>query len=69
MVNDEQRNVKTGFLEGVLDGALMKTLWDDETSDAEKDFPYFIGNLVAGSIQPGAYACVGVDLARGNYKF
>ncbi|MBU3923351.1 MAG: hypothetical protein KJ592_00370 [Nanoarchaeota archaeon] len=69
MTEEKQKNMKTGILEGILDGVMMKTFWNSETARAEKDFSYLVGNCLAGAVQPGAYACVGLDLARDRYNF
>ncbi|MBS3091059.1 hypothetical protein J4217_01255 [Candidatus Pacearchaeota archaeon] len=62
------RSVKTGFLEGFVDGTLMKTFWNRETRDSKKTISYMIGMIVVGNIQPFANTCILYDLIKGNYK-
>jgi len=61
--------MKEGFLEGMMDGIIIKTVWDGKTAKAKKDFTYLLGNIADGIVQPGAYGCFLLDCIRDNYKF
>jgi hypothetical protein len=68
MENQSPREIKDSFLEGMIDGIIMKTLWDEKTAKSKKGFGYLCGTLAIGAAQPLAYVCFGVDLIRGNYN-
>lgn len=52
---------KTSFLDGLLDGFIVKRLWDDKTAKARKSESYVLGELIAGATNPLAYYCTFVD--------
>ncbi len=63
----DKRRSGYNFIQGVVNGAIMRALWDERNRKRKKDLGYLTGNVVSALIIPTGIVNLAIDAIRGNY--